>query len=153
MLALRLCLTKRAPDVWDSAAFSSIFLASSFSCSQTESTPAHTQVTQTVNLTKRAPDKWESARFTSIFLASGFSCSQALSTPAHLRVTQTVGQKTVWAYFNEKNLGHWNIRFWEVNSPNKACTRRWGFWRDSKHFSTPQHFPSRTAFRRPPQRG
>ena len=26
--------TKRAPDVWDSAAFSSIFLASSFSCSQ-----------------------------------------------------------------------------------------------------------------------
>ncbi|MCZ2459171.1 MAG: hypothetical protein LC128_06055, partial [Chitinophagales bacterium] len=35
-------------DVWDSAAFSSIFLASSFFCSQTESTPAHTQVTQTV---------------------------------------------------------------------------------------------------------
>ena len=41
-------LTKRAPDVWDSAAFSSIFLASGFSCSQAESTPAHTQVTQTV---------------------------------------------------------------------------------------------------------
>ncbi len=40
--------TKRAPDVWDSAAFSSIFLASGFSCSQAESTPAHTQVTQTV---------------------------------------------------------------------------------------------------------
>ncbi|MBN8575219.1 MAG: hypothetical protein J0M05_14995, partial [Candidatus Kapabacteria bacterium] len=40
--------TKRAPDVWDSAAFSSIFLASSFLCSQTESTPAHTQVTQAV---------------------------------------------------------------------------------------------------------
>jgi len=40
--------TKRAPDVWDSAAFSSIFLASSFSCSQSESTPAHTQVTQAV---------------------------------------------------------------------------------------------------------
>jgi len=36
---------------------------------------------------------------------------------------------------------------------NKACTRRWGFWRDSKPFSTPQHFSSRTAFRRPPQRG
>jgi len=34
--------------VWDSAAFSSIFLASSFSCSQALSTPAHTQVTQTV---------------------------------------------------------------------------------------------------------
>jgi hypothetical protein len=40
--------TKHAPDVWDSAAFSSIFLASAFSCSQAESTPAHTQVTQTV---------------------------------------------------------------------------------------------------------
>jgi hypothetical protein len=35
--------------VWDSAAFSSIFLASSFSCSQALSTPAHTQVTQTVS--------------------------------------------------------------------------------------------------------
>jgi hypothetical protein len=43
------CPTKRAPDVWDSAAFSSIFLASSFFCSQAESTPAHTQVTQTVS--------------------------------------------------------------------------------------------------------
>ena len=42
-------LTKRAPDVWESAAFSSIFLASGFFCSQTESTPAHTQVTQTVS--------------------------------------------------------------------------------------------------------
>jgi hypothetical protein len=37
-----------ASDVWDSAAFSNIFLASSFSCSQTESTSVHTQVTQTV---------------------------------------------------------------------------------------------------------
>ena len=42
--------TKRAPDVWDSAAFSSIFLASSFFCSQALSTPAHTQVTQIVRL-------------------------------------------------------------------------------------------------------
>ena len=41
-------LTKRAPDKWESARFTSIFLASSFSCSQAESTPAHTQVTQTV---------------------------------------------------------------------------------------------------------
>jgi hypothetical protein len=41
-------LTQRAPDVWDSAAFSSIFLASVLYCSQAESTPAHTQVTQTV---------------------------------------------------------------------------------------------------------
>ena len=38
------------PDVWDSARFTSIFLASSFSCSQTESTPAHTQETQSVSL-------------------------------------------------------------------------------------------------------
>jgi hypothetical protein len=34
--------------VWDSAAFTSIFLASGFLCSQALSTPAHTQVTQTV---------------------------------------------------------------------------------------------------------
>jgi len=40
--------TKRAPDKWDSAAFSSIFLASSFFCSQAESQPAHLRVTQTV---------------------------------------------------------------------------------------------------------
>ena len=37
-----------AADWWDSAAFSSIFLASGFSCSQTESTPAHMRVTQIV---------------------------------------------------------------------------------------------------------
>jgi hypothetical protein len=37
-----------AYQVWESAAFSSIFLASSFPCSQAESTPAHTRVTQTV---------------------------------------------------------------------------------------------------------
>jgi hypothetical protein len=43
------CLTKRAPDVWESARFRSIFLASGFSCSQAESTPAHTQVTQSVS--------------------------------------------------------------------------------------------------------
>ena len=47
------CPTKRAPDVWDSAAFSSIFLASGFSCSQALSTPAHTQVTQTVSRQSR----------------------------------------------------------------------------------------------------
>ena len=54
-------LTKRAPDVWDSAAFSSIFLASAFSCSQSESTPAHTQVTQTVG-TPLAKSKIEKNR-------------------------------------------------------------------------------------------
>ena len=43
--------TKRAPDVWESARFTSIFLASGFSCSQTLSTPAHTRVTQTVGTT------------------------------------------------------------------------------------------------------
>jgi len=41
-------LTKRAPDKWESARFTSIFLASSFSCSQALSTPAHLRVTQTV---------------------------------------------------------------------------------------------------------
>ena len=46
--------TPRAPDVWDSAAFSGIFLASSFSCSQALSTPAHTQVTQAVSVPCRA---------------------------------------------------------------------------------------------------
>lgn len=40
--------TKRAADKWDSARFSSIFLASSFSCSRTFSQPAHLRVTQTV---------------------------------------------------------------------------------------------------------
>ncbi len=46
--------TKRALDAGDSAAFSSIFLASSFSCSQAESTPAPAPVTQTV---RRLPSK------------------------------------------------------------------------------------------------
>jgi len=41
-------LTKRAPDKWDSARFSSIFLAWSFFCSQAFSQPAHLRVTQTV---------------------------------------------------------------------------------------------------------
>lgn len=54
-------LTKRAPDVWDSAAFSSIFLASSFSCSQTLSTPAHTQVTQTVRHSDMQKEKGKSS--------------------------------------------------------------------------------------------
>ena len=45
-------LTKRAPDAWDSDSLSSIFLASSFSGSHTESTPAHTRVTHAVTLTR-----------------------------------------------------------------------------------------------------
>jgi hypothetical protein len=40
--------TKRAPDKWDSARFTSSFLALSFSCSQAFSQPAHLRVTQTV---------------------------------------------------------------------------------------------------------
>ena len=47
--------TQRAPDVWESARFTGIFLASGFSCSQALSTPAHTRVTQTVS----PPVKWE----------------------------------------------------------------------------------------------
>jgi len=37
-------LIMRAPDGWESARFTSIFLALSFSCSQTLSTPTHTRV-------------------------------------------------------------------------------------------------------------
>ncbi len=48
-------LTKRALDAGDSAAFSSIFLASSFSYSQTESTPTPAPVTQTVRQPWQAP--------------------------------------------------------------------------------------------------
>jgi hypothetical protein len=44
----KVCLTMRAPDKWDSARFSSLFLASGFFRFQTESTPAHLRVTQTV---------------------------------------------------------------------------------------------------------
>jgi len=40
--------TKRAADWWDSAPFSSIFLASGFLCFQTFSTPAHQRLTPTV---------------------------------------------------------------------------------------------------------
>src|SRR5215216_4006986 len=48
------CAYMLTPDMWDCrpcgrrARFTSIFLASSFSCSQTESTPAPAQVTQAV---------------------------------------------------------------------------------------------------------
>jgi len=42
--------TKLALDAGDSAAFSRIFLASSFLCSQTESTPGPAPLTQTVGL-------------------------------------------------------------------------------------------------------
>jgi len=51
-------------DAGDSSPFSSIFLASSFLCSQAESTPAHTQVTQTVETVEKVPfqklifEKW-----------------------------------------------------------------------------------------------
>jgi hypothetical protein len=40
--------TKRAVDLWDSAASRSIFLASGFFCSQAFSQPAHKPLTQTV---------------------------------------------------------------------------------------------------------
>src|SRR5215211_7810360 len=57
ILPLRLCFfaererssfSAGAPDGWESARFRSIFLASSFFRSPAESTPAHSQVTQTV---------------------------------------------------------------------------------------------------------
>jgi hypothetical protein len=40
--------TKRAADGWESAAFSSIFLALGFFCSQAFSQPAHPPLTQAV---------------------------------------------------------------------------------------------------------
>ena len=43
------CLTKRAADVWDSARFSSSFLAWVFFCFQVESHPTHTGLTQSVS--------------------------------------------------------------------------------------------------------
>jgi len=51
--------TKRAADVWDSARFSSIFLASSFFASRSESQPAHTRLTQTVRRLTHSPNKSE----------------------------------------------------------------------------------------------
>jgi len=44
----QLRLTKRAADKWDAPPFSGSFLASSFFCSRTESTPAHLRLTHTV---------------------------------------------------------------------------------------------------------
>jgi hypothetical protein len=64
--------------VWDSAAFSSIFLASSFSCSQALSTPAHTQVTQAVRCFAEKPRaksgfvKIEIYRLAKVFFSGGF---------------------------------------------------------------------------------
>jgi len=34
----------------------------------------------------------------------------------------------------------WAVSLVSQKRANKACTRRWGFWRDSKHFSTPYPF-------------
>ena len=42
------CLTQRAADKWDSARFSSLFLALSFSGSPAESQPAHLRLTPAV---------------------------------------------------------------------------------------------------------
>jgi len=46
--------TKRAADWWDSSPFSSVFLASSFFCSRSESRPAHQRLTQTVGAPSEA---------------------------------------------------------------------------------------------------
>jgi hypothetical protein len=61
--------TKRAADWWNLSPFSSIFLASGFSCSRSESRPAHQRLTQAVgrqpcvvkqesNVEKTTWDKW-----------------------------------------------------------------------------------------------
>ncbi len=57
--------TQRAPDVWESARFTGFFLASSFLCSQAESTPAPAPVTQAVEAVEKVPfyklmfEKWD----------------------------------------------------------------------------------------------
>jgi len=61
-------LTKRAADWWDSAAFSSIFLASSFFCSRSESRPTHQPLTQTVN-----------RRFTTVAMCQRYHSSPPIS--------------------------------------------------------------------------
>ena len=68
--------TKRAPDKWESARFTSIFLASSFFCFQAESTPAHLRVTQTVGqqaeeINKMRTKVQRSDELSSIFLELG----------------------------------------------------------------------------------
>jgi len=50
--------TKRAADFWESAASRSIFLASSFFCSQALSQPAQNPLTQTVG----TPLAWQSKK-------------------------------------------------------------------------------------------
>ncbi len=50
------CPTKRAADVWDSARFRSIFLASSFFYISCKSTPTHTRLTQAVR--RLSKDNW-----------------------------------------------------------------------------------------------
>jgi hypothetical protein len=57
--------------MWESAPFSSIFLASSFFCSQAESTPAHTRVTQTVGTPlAQLAEKKKTIRFQIVFWES-----------------------------------------------------------------------------------
>jgi len=82
--------------VWDSAAFSSIFLASSFSCSRTESTPAHTQVTQAVSVPLREKplglfQKYVSVKSSSSLQnqVSGFSKFSGLFKPSLLAVASS----------------------------------------------------------------
>jgi len=78
------CLTKRAADLWDSARFSSIFLASGFSCSQTESTLTHKPLTQTVG--RLLPVKMgNKSRFQSIADPSYI----AMSTLFHILIIDT----------------------------------------------------------------
>ena len=67
-------LTKRAVDLWDSARFTSIFLASSFSCSQAFSQPAHKPLPITCSV-KAFQESCPRSTRESLFLSRFFSSS------------------------------------------------------------------------------
>jgi hypothetical protein len=72
--------TQHTLDAGDSAAFSSIFQASSFFCSQSESTPAHPWVTQTVGQFSIRKEIMKTKTFTTILLITLILASCAPET-------------------------------------------------------------------------
>lgn len=91
--------TKRAPDVWDSARFTSIFLASGFSTSQALSTPAHTRVTQTVGrfLAIMKGTRMQDKLNTAIELAKSGNKGEAIKLLSEV-VKQDPQNETAWSW-------------------------------------------------------
>ena len=82
---------------WGFCGISSIFLASGFFCSQTESTPAHCPRTQALGGFVQNTGRWGfcgtyGKHFAHAWLRV-FFCSQAESMPAHCPRTETVGRR------------------------------------------------------------